>query len=338
VSSWNALLLGRNEYGTWLYAPAGTPVCDPHGRQLDTLQAQARLIPDDQPWVAAWCDDDSTVAEVTTRPQVAGHSIRYRGFGLRVRTDLDGRVDRDATGAYDAAVTDERSGADAAAAVWAEWVALERRMAEGVEPFGQVGRRWFTGITRNALHFVPYNPDWPARFRTARDEILPVLPPGSRVEHFGSTSVPGLAAKDCIDIAVIVPRLDQIEETAEALRPLGYEARPEAFRDPGHVFLRRLTAGRRSHHLHLYREGHQNLIEVLAFRDLLRTDARARQRYETVKRSLAEANPYDRNGYMAGKDAVVDELLRPAMARLRQASESPAVWIAPAGAEPRSAS
>lgn len=160
---------------------------------------------------------------------------------------------------------------------------------------------------------MAYNPEWPARFEAARDEMLPLLPIGAQVEHFGSTAVPGLSAKDCIDVAVIVQRQDQFAETIAALESIGYEARPDATGDPGHVFIRRLTNGRRSHHLHLYYEGHQNLIEVLALRDLLRTDPRARDRYQAVKSAHAEANPYDRGGYVAGKNEVVHELTKAAM-------------------------
>lgn len=133
---------------------------------------------------------------------------------------------------------------------------------------------------------------------------------------------PDSQPRDCIDIAVAVPRSDQVQEVIPALESLGYEARPAAFNNPGHIFFRRLTDGRRSHHLHLYREGHPNLMGVLAFRDLLRSDPQARDRYQAVKQSLAEANPFDRTGYAAGKDDVAQELLRQALAK--DASEAAA--------------
>ncbi len=193
---------------------------------------------------------------------------------------------------------------------------LDRQLAGWVEPFGQVGWRWFSGVTRNEQNVVAYDPSWPAKFATAREEMLPLLPPDSRVEHFGSTSVPGLAAKDCLDIAVIVPSLDQFDEVIDQLESIGYEARRNAFGDdPGHVFIRRLTEGRRTHHLHLYVDAHPNLLGVLAFRDLLRTDPEARVRYEEVKFALTESAPFDRGGYMAGKNDIVQELLQTALAR-----------------------
>lgn len=315
VRTWAAYLLGRNEYGIWLYTATGTPIHSATGEQTDTLQAQAQLIPHDKPWVASWYQDGSAIADVTTPPEVNARSIRYVDLGLRTWTREGEGAVRSETDAYDNAVATGLVTAGRDVAARKAFSDLERQMAERVEPFGLVGRRWFTGITRNELHFMAYDPQWPAKFTAARDEMLPLLPPSSRVEHFGSTAVPGLAAKDCIDIAVVVPRQEQFSQAIIALDALGYEGRADD--DPGHVFLRRITSGRRSHHLHLYYEGHQNLIEVLAFRDLLRADPSARERYQRVKQSLAEANPYDRSGYLAGKNEVIRELLDVALARPR---------------------
>lgn len=270
VQTWSGYRLGHNELGLWLYIEAGTPVHDARGQLVDTLQAQAVLVPDDRPWVGAWRQDGSTIANVTTPPLVEARSVRYVDLGLTASLDGSGVVDTNQSDALDRAVATGRLAAEKVSAA-----------------------------------------------RSTLAELVQQLTEGARVEHVGSTSVPGLAAKDCIDIAVVVPRLGQIDEAVAALAPLGYQARPNAFDDPGHVFLRRLGNGQRSHHLHLYQEGHQNLIEVLAFRDLLRADPDARERYQSVKKSLAEANPYDRGGYLAGKTEVVQELVQLALARFQ---------------------
>lgn len=316
---WTAYLLGRNESGIWLYTPTGTPIHNAQGEQIGTLPAQAQLVPHDKPWVAAWCEDGSTIAHITTPPEVNGLSIHYLNLGLSCWVDQNGAIGQELDG-YDRAVAAGLVPTEQDLAARSAFSDLQDQLAKRVEPFGQVGRRWFTGIKRNELHFVDYNPEWPMRFAAARDEMLPVLPAGSRVEHMGSTAVPGLPAKDCIDIAVVVPSEEQFDQAIDALESLGYERRP-GDDDPGHVFLRRLTDGRRTHHLHLYNEGHPNLIEVLAFRDLLRADPQAREQYQSVKRSLAEANPYDRSGYLAGKNAVVSELLKLALTRQQQTAD-----------------
>ena len=308
TQTWAGFRLGRNDHGLWLYAPEGTAVRAGDGRQLGALPKQVVLVPDGEPWVATWTQTRCLVA-VTTAAEVGPLTINYRDLGVRCWIDDGDGVAHDGTAERSAAVD------TATRSILAD---LERRLVERIEPFGEIGRRWFSGITRNQLRFVDYDPGWPARFTSARAVILPVLPAGSRVEHFGSTAVPGLAAKDCIDIAAVVPRADQVADAIVGLEAIGYEARPHAFDDPGHIFLRLLEDGHRSHHLHLYHEGHPNLVDVLAFRDLLRSDPAARQRYQEVKRSLAETNPYDRSGYLDGKSAVVQELLQRARARIRK--------------------
>lgn len=315
TQTWDAYLLGNDEHGTWLYTPTGTPIRNAQGQQVDTLQAQAQLYPPEKPWVASWLQDGSFIATVTTPPEKDNCSIRYTDLGMRHCANGADDGGQDETQEYDQALATGRVSSRRDGTLRAVFTDLKRQITEHVEPFGEIGPKWFVRITRNELHFVAYNAEWPARFATARDAILPHLPPGSRVEHFGSTSVPGLAAKDCIDIAVAVPHLDQVQDVIPALESLGYEARPAAFNDPGHIFFRRLTDDRRSHHLHLYQDGHPNLVGVLAFRDLLRSDPQARDRYQAVKQSLAAANPFDRTGYAAGKDDVAQQLLQQAFAK-----------------------
>lgn len=322
TQTWDAYLLGHDQYGTWLYTPAGTPIRNEQGQHVGTLQAQAQLYPSTKPWIASWFQDGSFVAAATTVAEVESCSIRFTDLGMQHRAS--GAVDpgQDETQEYDRALATGCVPSGPDAAIRADFTDLKQQIGERVEPFGEVGPKWFERIKRNEIHFVAYNPDWPAKFVAARDEIAPHLPNGSRVEHFGSTSVPGLSAKDCIDLAVVVPRPEQVQEVIPAMERLGYEARPLAFKDPGHIFFRRLTDGRRSHHLHLYRDGHPNLIGVLAFRDLLRSDPGARDRYQAVKQSLAEANPFDLTGYSDGKDGVVKELLQQALAKKAAADEA----------------
>lgn len=186
-------------------------------------------------------------------------------------------------------------------------------LGQSSEPFDEVGWNWFSGASRNQVNVVVYNPEWPRRFAAARERIWPLLPAGSRVEHVGSTAVPGLAAKDIIDIAVVVPSIDDLEPVIDRLEAIGYQARQAAFdADPGQVFLRKLDDGRRCQHVHVYVDGNSNLIEMVAVRDVLRSDAASRQRYQAVKLSLAKAAPYDLGAYVQGKNRVVQDLIQTA--------------------------
>jgi GrpB-like predicted nucleotidyltransferase (UPF0157 family) len=142
-----------------------------------------------------------------------------------------------------------------------------------------------------------YDPGWPAQFEVHRQRIVAAL--GERdVQHVGSTAVPGLAAKPRIDVQLVVPDLDA---AVEQLVAAGYALR---VREPGHRVVRTADAN-----VHLYEPGDPEPERVLRFRDRLRADPAARQRYEDVKRSLAGRAWPDMNHYAAAKSDVIRELL-----------------------------
>jgi len=147
------------------------------------------------------------------------------------------------------------------------------------------------------VELSPYDPRWPALFEEHRGRIVAALGEVA-VEHIGSTSVPGLAAKPVIDVQLVVPDLDA---AVAALQPAGY---PLRVREPGHRVVQGLGAN-----VHLYEPGDPEPATVRRLRDRLRTDPSARQRYEDVKRSLTGRRWPDMNHYAAAKSDVIAELL-----------------------------
>lgn len=142
------------------------------------------------------------------------------------------------------------------------------------------------------------DPSWPQAFAAHRDRILAAL--GEvQVDHVGSTSVPGLAAKPVVDVQVVVEDLDAAVDRLEAA---GYVPR---VREPGH----RVVKGEPPANVHLYEPGDPEIEAHLRFRDLLRADAVARQRYEELKRSLAGREWPDMNYYAEAKGPLIRELL-----------------------------
>jgi GrpB-like predicted nucleotidyltransferase (UPF0157 family) len=126
-----------------------------------------------------------------------------------------------------------------------------------------------------------------------------------RVEHIGSTAVPGLAAKPVVDIDVIVC---DVPAAIRGLASLGYSHEGdlgivgrEAFRWP---------PGETRHHLYVMAEASLELKRHVAFRDALRADRALRERYAELKRSLAAQHPQDRNRYTEGKSAFITAALR----------------------------
>ncbi len=158
---------------------------------------------------------------------------------------------------------------------------------------------------------VASDPDWPAAYLSAREEIVGVLPALLLIDHIGSTAVPGLMSKPVIDIIVLLADMEPAREAMPQLERIGYEFRPEVS-NPARLFLRRVGSdGVRTHHLHIHTD-HDDVQRHLLFRDRLRADQATRRDYEALKRYLAIRHADDREAYAKGKDDFVDAVVRAA--------------------------
>ena len=169
---------------------------------------------------------------------------------------------------------------------------------------------------REEISIVPYNPGWPRLFEIEAENLRSRLPESEikRIEHFGSTAVPGLAAKPVIDILLEVRSL---EETKRLIAPLlesdGYEYFWRTDTSPPYAwFIKRDSQGRRTHHIHMV-EADSRLWERLYFRDYLREFPDEARRYEELKRHLSEKYPDDRIAYTKGKTEFVVALTKEAL-------------------------
>jgi GrpB-like predicted nucleotidyltransferase (UPF0157 family) len=167
------------------------------------------------------------------------------------------------------------------------------------------------------IHIVDYDPRWPARFDEERSQLLDVVCDWvTGIEHIGSTSVPGLAAKPVIDMLVGVQSLaDADQRCITPICELGYEYVPE-FETvmPYRRYFRRLTDGlNRSHQIHLVEKESEFWERHLLFRDYLRAHPEQAREYEQLKRRLAPQFS-DVNDYAAAKT----EFIRAAEARARE--------------------
>ncbi len=165
-------------------------------------------------------------------------------------------------------------------------------------------------VVREVVDITPYDPGWPEAFRQEKEHLLSCLPPDliRRVEHFGSTAVPGLAAKPIIDILVEVSDLDATKSRiAPVLEAQGYEYfwRP-TFGDDGPPFYawfikRDPVTHVRTHHIHMVEAHFVEHWDRLLFRDYLVEHPEVAKRYEELKRRLASEHPADRVAYMRAK-------------------------------------
>lgn len=164
---------------------------------------------------------------------------------------------------------------------------------------------------------VPYDPRWPREFEAERERIARALQAlALRIDHHGSTAIPGLAAKPIIDIQISVAPLHPIEAYAGALARLGYVHVPSAD-DAFCPFLHRPANWPHTHHVHLVQAGSEEERRTLAFRDYLREHAQVALDYETLKRTLADRFSGDewesREAYATAKSEFISRIVRMAL-------------------------
>ncbi|MFP5261278.1 MAG: GrpB family protein [Blastocatellia bacterium] len=169
-----------------------------------------------------------------------------------------------------------------------------------------------------SLEIVPYDPEWPSAFSAERARIAAALGAlALRIDHNGSTSVPGLAAKPIIDIQVSVRQLQPIETYAAPLVRLGYVHVPHAD-DSFCPFFHRPAAWPHTHHVHVVERGGAEERRTLAFRDYLREHRKAAQEYEDLKRGLmskhSAADFSSRQAYAEAKTVFISRVTERALA------------------------
>ncbi|MEZ5039959.1 MAG: GrpB family protein [Saprospiraceae bacterium] len=163
---------------------------------------------------------------------------------------------------------------------------------------------------------IPYQERWPAEFQRIATDLQQSLGDlALRIDHIGSTSVPGLAAKDVIDIQITVADLND-PQIPVRLTANGYTRFSTEYRD---VFVgmddaspqleKRMVqakAGDRRAHIHIRELGRFNQRYPLLFRDYLRASAVTRLSYALIKERLAQLFPESSEGYYFIKDPLMD--------------------------------
>ena len=137
-----------------------------------------------------------------------------------------------------------------------------------------------------------------------------------RVDHVGSTAVPGLAAKPVIDLQLSVAAIDALDTYRGPLEQLGYLFVPDPASPDFHLFAKPAERPR-THHVHVCEAGSTHELRHLAVRDFLRSHPDEAAEYESLKRRLAAENPDDRLAYIEGKDPFMAALEARALASSR---------------------
>ena len=163
------------------------------------------------------------------------------------------------------------------------------------------------GLAHGSVQLAEWTPRWAELFSAEASRMRVALGDLTvAIEHYGSTSVPGLVAKPILDILVGGPEATDPSPYIDALTPLGYDYAEQAG-VPDHLVFGRGSA--RTHLVHVVRYGGDAWRRALAFRDALRRDAGLRDAYAALKRELAGRHGAERSRYTAEKSVFIERVL-----------------------------
>jgi GrpB-like predicted nucleotidyltransferase (UPF0157 family) len=172
------------------------------------------------------------------------------------------------------------------------------------------------GLRHNTNFLVDYDPIWAAEFASEQARLSAALGANARgIEHYGSTSVPGLRAKPILDILVGVSPLSAWENCHDPLLGLGYDYATHAGVPGHHIFGLGRDQTERTHLVHVVEFDGDSWRSNLALRDALRQDESLRQAYVAEKERAIAGAPDNRARYNELKQAFINT----AKDRLRQA-------------------
>jgi GrpB-like predicted nucleotidyltransferase (UPF0157 family) len=158
---------------------------------------------------------------------------------------------------------------------------------------------------------VDYDAAWPSTFETLRSRAWEVVADFAlSIEHVGSTSVPGLAAKPIIDMSVVVRDPVEVPLAINRLATVGYVHRGDRGVEGREAFYS--PAGLPAHHLYVCQQGSPALANHLAVREYLQTHPTTADAYARLKRRLAQEFVDDIDGYVDGKTSFLLAILREA--------------------------
>lgn len=157
------------------------------------------------------------------------------------------------------------------------------------------------------VEVLDYQTEWPLLFEKEKKILHQLFQENSHVVfHIGSTAVLGLAEKPIIDLMPVVYNMHQADTLNEEMEQLGYVVKGENGL-PGRRYFEK-GGDYRTHHVHLFQIGNQEIIRHLAFRDYLRAHPKEAQRYGQLKKESALQYPNDIAAYIESKMTVVKEI------------------------------
>lgn len=153
---------------------------------------------------------------------------------------------------------------------------------------------------------VSYDPNWIQRFEELKQKLQSLFV-DARIEHIGSTSVPGMSGKECIDVLVIVNNIQGVEDHVAEMEELGFIYAGEFVMKDSRLF-RIMEDNRLLANVHFFPVDHPHIREMLEMRDYLRSHPEEVDAYSKLKQELYAKYPDNYASYRKEKDEYMDKL------------------------------
>lgn len=159
------------------------------------------------------------------------------------------------------------------------------------------------------VEVIPHDSNWREIFVAESKRVADALGNNAiAIHHIGSTVIPGIYAKPIIDLLAEVQDILKVGERRSAMESLGYAAMGEFGISGRRYFRKENQNGCRTHHLHVFEAGSEQVERHLAFRDYMIAHPIDAQKYSALKRELAKKYPQSIDEYMDGKDGLIKEI------------------------------
>lgn len=159
---------------------------------------------------------------------------------------------------------------------------------------------------------IPHDPSWREQYEQEAARLTAVFQPiFVTIHHIGSTAIPNIKAKPVIDILLEVTAVTAVNNLIEPMAQLGYISKGENG-VPGRHYFRKGPDAHHTHHLHVYGQGHPEIVRHLNFRDYLRYHPDEATEYSHLKERLAQKYSFDSVKYTNSKSAFIHAIDRKA--------------------------
>ncbi|WP_208559452.1 GrpB family protein [Marinilactibacillus kalidii] len=163
------------------------------------------------------------------------------------------------------------------------------------------------------LELINYQDSWPTEFDKTAKEIKVIFgDTASRIHHIGSTSIPGMMAKPTIDVLIEVQDISYVDALNTKMEVAGYIPRGENGIEGRRFFIKE-EQQKRTHHVHVFQSGSDEINKHLAFRDYLIAFPNEAARYKQFKKDYIKGSSQDVAVYQQSKHNLVSELTENAL-------------------------